>query len=73
MNKDNKDYNALIKVAKEHWCTSKEYNQLPILKSGIYGILGAIQMLGFREWLQCSWVRHCLIDEHEAYNALTGN
>jgi hypothetical protein len=73
MDKDSKQFNALIKVAKEHWCTREEYKQLPILKSGFAGIVGAIQILGFKQWLKCSKVHHCLVDEIEAYNALTGN
>jgi hypothetical protein len=67
------NHDIVKEVATENWCTREKYNHLPILKSGLHGILGAIQMLGFKQWLQCSWVRHCLVDENEAYNALTGN
>jgi hypothetical protein len=41
--------------------------------TGIRGIIRAIQWLGFRDWLRCSWVRHCLADEREVYEAMTGN
>jgi len=41
--------------------------------TGIRGIIRAIQWLGFKEWLRCSCVRHCLADEREVYEAKTGN
>lgn len=41
--------------------------------TGIKGIYAAIKWLGFRDWLHCSWVRHCLADEREVYNAKSGN
>jgi len=42
-------------------------------RTGLIGVIIAIKWLGFRDWLRCSWVRHCLADEREVYEAKMGN
>jgi hypothetical protein len=42
-------------------------------RTGIIGIIIAIKYMGLKDWLQCSWVRHCLTDEREMHEARCGN
>lgn len=42
-------------------------------RTGFRGIITAVRSLGFKEWIRCSWVRHCLTDQAEVEEALRGN